>query len=273
MNGLTRFFKLNGKICAYVKKQFPSSSHLFVYDPISKTYTYKALNYLLNINAIININYTDVGPTPYVYNDKIYFRSISHLDFSIFIDVNGNTNFVSKMPFTYTTSGNYINHLIVNDKLIINPGVAEPTYGDEPYYFDFTNNNKGLLKDINPYFNYSSSPLFVGYSYFHRSTMKLGYFFATDPDNGTELYFTDGTPSGTKITRNLNAGNGSISFSGSGMNAAYLATSYWHGDTLIYHSQLSNPDSLRLLYKDVYYKAYRFHQQLLFQTFTISAIT
>lgn len=240
----TRFFKLNSKICTII------GNKLFKYDPISNNYS---LLLLSGGGFFINQNYKDVAPTPFVYNNKIYFRNFNSPDSIFSLDVNCTKQFVNKMPFNWIGGGqnNTSNYMIINNKLIINPGSsAGSIYGDEPFYYDFVSNTKGLLKDINSYFNYSSNPKFLKFSYFHKSSMNVGYFYAENPDDGREIYFTDGTASGTRLTRNLAVGNNSI------YESAYYNDFEFKGDSLIF---LNNLDSLRILYKDQFYKAYRYY--------------
>lgn len=262
----TRFFKLNGKICTILKtqSQFSQPYNLFVYDPVLKSYSFKNIDYD-SFTFVISNNYWDVGPTPFTYNNKIYFRGGNWPDSIFSMDVNGTKQFVNKMPINYLSGQNTTNYFIVNNKLIINPGTpGDPVYGDEPFYFDFATNTKGLLKDINSYFNYSSKPRFMKFSYFNKSSMKLGYFYAENPDDGTEIFYTDGTAAGTKITRNIAIGTSSINTQSIGSGISNL---FYKGDSLILTGaagtgmgQPNGRDSLRILYKDQYYKAHVYYQ-------------
>lgn len=201
------------------------------------------------MGLVINHNYSDVAPTPFVYSNKIYFINTNYADSIFSLDINCTKQFINTMPYQ-VQNANSTNYLIVNNKLIINPlYVADPIYGDEPFYYDFISNTKGLLKDINSYFNYSSNPVFLKFSYFHKSSMNLGYFFADTPDDGKEIYFTDGTTAGTKIARNIAGGTNSV-------NVDNSPDYTFKGDTLIF---LSGMDSARILYKDQFYEAYRYY--------------
>jgi ELWxxDGT repeat protein len=262
----TRFFKLNGKICTILQtqSQFGQPYNLFVYDPVLKSYSFKNINYD-SFAFVISNNYWDVGPTPYTYNNKIYFRGGNWPDSIFSMDVNGTKQFINKMPINYLSGQNTTNYFIVNNKLIINPGTpGDPVYGDEPFYYDFATNTKGLLKDINSYFNYSSKPRFMKFSYFNKSSMKLGYFYAENPDDGTEIFYTDGTAAGTKITRNIAIGTSSIHTQSIGSGTSNL---FYKGDSLILTGsagtgmgQPNGMDSLRIIHKDQYYKSYVYYQ-------------
>ena len=252
----SRFFKWNNMICAFVTKGNSSYKKLFVYNPINKTYYYKDFNW--GNYTWINKEYFDIGGTPFVYNNCLYYYRFSLVgmpDSSLFsMDFTGNVTFKTILPTQFNTNNNGSNsdnnnYMIINNRLLFSGSNSSI----EPYFYDFTTNTTGLLKDVNPYFNYGSAPGFIKYSYFHKTSEKLGYFFAYNPDEGKELYVTDGTPAGTILTRNTF--NGTLGFDNSSPGIGSLEFKdlfHYHGDTIF-----SVWDSIRYYYKNSYYKAYK----------------
>ena len=97
----------------------------------------------------------------------------------------------------------------------------------EPYYLNLSNDNFGILKDINPYFSYSSNPKFIllpfdkkGYNH------KRIYFTADHTDYGIEMWTTDGTGSGTYMVQDYRPGPLSSNFN-------YAANNNYMGDSLV----------------------------------------
>ena len=253
----SRFFKWNNMICAIVYKGIVGSTNtnqkLFVYNPLNQTYYYKNMNLNRYWITMIYNTYSDIGQTPYIYNNSLYFYvgNFNYFgypqDSSIYaMDFTGNVTFKKKLsivPGTGAYGINGSNNMITNNKWLFNS--TSITTGNEPYFYDFTTNTTGILKDVNPYFNYNSDPIFINYSYFHKTSENLSYFLANNPDDGIELYVTDGTPAGTMLTRNTfpgTAGNNDFN------NEPY----HYHGDTIF-----CVKDSIRYYYKNNYYKAYK----------------
>ncbi len=138
--------------------------------------------------------------------------------------------------------------MIINNKLLYTGYNSSA----EPYFYDFVANNAGLIKDVNPYFNYPSNPYFIKYSYFHKTKENLCYFLADNPDDGKELYVTDGTSAGTILTRNTFPGTMGININYIFNPSDFQSMFNYHGDTIFCVS-----DSIRYYYKNTYYKAYK----------------
>ena len=188
---------------------------------------------------------------PFTYNDKLFYIKGVNSDSLFSFDTTGIASFKIKLPFDcFESINNGARQIVVNNKLIYIPGpnlTNLPSTGREPYYYDFETNTTGLVKDINPYFNYDSGVQLFQYSYFNRTNEKLAYFFAYNPDYGRELYYTDGTPNGTNITRDTKPGTADL--------CNLSCSAFYSGDTLILFDHFA--DSIRVYYKNIYYQKYK----------------
>ena len=90
------------------------------------------------------------------------------------------------------------------------------TEGYELFYSNGTSSGTGIVKDIYP--GSGSSHPRIGFhdSAYHYSVINAGilYFTATDGSNGTELWRSDGTSSGTVMVKDIRSGS----------NSAYIDT-------------------------------------------------
>ena len=90
-------------------------------------------------------------------------------------------------------------------------GQSSSDEGIELFYSNGTSSGTGIVKDINPGSG-SSNPRIgtnsygTQYSVFNSGVL---YFTATDGSNGTELWRSDGTSSGTVMIKDINSGSGS----------------------------------------------------------------
>jgi ELWxxDGT repeat protein len=225
-----------------------------MYNPLTRTYKLKTnqFGYNLICKTYKDPRTAQYNTIPYVYNDKLYYVGYASNSNKIYsVDTSLVANFQIDLPFNCSQSINTFNlWTIVNNKLIVIPDqnlTNLPSTGSEPYYYDFETNTTGILKDINPYFNYGSSVELIHYSYFYKTEEKLTYFFAYNPDYGRELYFTDGSPSGTNMTRDTKQGTADLC-SGS-------CSGYYKGDTLILMDHYS--DTIRVYYKNTYYQKFK----------------
>ena len=274
----TRLFKLGNNIC-WIYKNYVNSTYLILYK-------YNILTNQISAVNLPNYYYTNYASNSYNYgilmhrsyynsysgnvNDQVYPpRSYDGNNEPVIEDVvtSGNyfyiykegwgtyqdslfkvDSFGARQAVTTTTAGLISNYgVVINDKYLF-PG-NNPSIGMEPYYLNLLNNSFGVLKDINPYFNYSSNPKFIllpldkkGYNHTRI------YFTAEHADYGREIWTTDGTTAGTYMVQDFKPGplssdlysNGSATFN----NGKYTYTSYI-GDSLITSTNII--DTVRLV--------------------------
>ncbi len=246
--GTSRLFKLQNKICAFISYGSSSNNNgLLTYDPALQTTTiiptpfpFNSQNVITNntsfpTNNTISTEYGISMQDIYVYNNKFFvFKPDVHgYQDSIFsVDISLNTNFVGALPYGLMPSGGTgatnQNTIIINNKLLIPTSgyTATPTIGNEPYYFDFTTNTAGLLKDINPYFNHSSDVYLVNFPFLDISSHHYAYFTAFNDNTGREMWVTDGTPTGTHIIEDFTPGPNST------FGNSSAPPCFFHGDSL-----------------------------------------
>ncbi|MBI4931977.1 MAG: T9SS type A sorting domain-containing protein [Bacteroidetes bacterium] len=219
----TRFFKMQNYICCLYGDG--SGSKILKFDP--NTNSISSIPYLIS-HPIYDgrdpkhyWNATTPIGSPYVYNNKLYGFNFN-TDSILTEDINGNVTPIKK---TLGLDGGALptSSIIVNGKYLYYSSSTNPvpSIGNEPYYYDFATNTLGLLKDVNPYFNYSSSVSFSLFPFVDNKSHNYTYFTATHQTYGTEVWITDGTSSGTSIVQDYVNGP---------MSGAIPPTIY-HGDS------------------------------------------
>lgn len=274
----TRLFKLGNNIC-WIYKNYVNSTYLILYK-------YNILTNQISAVNLPNYYYTNYASNSYNYgilmhrsyynsysgnvNDQVYPpRSYDGNNEPVIEDVvtSGNyfyiykegwgtyqdslfkvDSFGARQAVTTTTAGLISNYgVVINDKYLF-PG-NDPSIGMEPYYLNLLNNSFGVLKDINPYFNYSSNPKFILLPFDKKGYNHTRiYFTAEHADYGREIWTTDGTTAGTYMVQDFKPGplssdlysNGSATFN----NGNYTYTSYI-GDSLITSTNII--DTVRLV--------------------------
>lgn len=257
---LTRFFKLSNNICWIYKTT--NVYYLYKYNVLNNTISSTTLpnhflSYVSNYdNGIVlhrslfnSFNGLAIYPAPFNRTNTIedvlvsgnyffvYKKGWTGFKDSLFrIDSNG-----SRLTVTTTTYNVLANFgVLLNNKYLFSAN--DPTLGVEPYYFNIINNSFGLLKDINPYFNYSSNPQFIMLPFDKKGyNHSRIYFLATHADYGTEMWTTDGTSANTQMVQDFKPGPLSSNLYSSGN---YIKTNYL-GDSLITGTNVD--DSLRLV--------------------------
>ena len=142
------------------------------------------------INNIGLTFFTEIKPN---YDNNYYFQLWK-------TDGNSLTQKVSNLKLEYSdiVKGYYAD---LNNQLIFSATDAAPlSYNYELWKTDGT--NTVLIKDINPSVDGSNPENFC-------NANGLIYFSADDGINGTELWKTDGTTSGTVLVKDINSGAGS----------------------------------------------------------------
>lgn len=130
----------------------------------------------------------------------------------------------------------------VNDVLVMD--VFDPLYGTEPWYFD--GDTCRLLKDINPYQNYSSLPSLPRGQVFEDKM----YFTANDGIHGYELWQTDGSPEGTILFKDIVVGSGSSNIDYlTCFDSFFLFAGVFHGAQELWYSD--GTDSGTYLLKEI----------------------
>jgi ELWxxDGT repeat protein len=236
----TRFFKLDEYICwlglggsrLFLWKFNPTTSnlsnveidissnwansHLFVHNKIFSSST------ISGYDDILYEVLTDSNGF-FLYSESQYQYQI--IDTIFKIDINGNKQIILTtnnkqympknarlgFPNSFVRYSNYDDvSVLIGNKYLFTNGEPNNSFG-EPYYFDLSNKTFGILKDINPYFNYTSEP------YFFPPTLDYGgnpnnviYFSAYDVDHGREIWVTDGTPAGTTMVKDFLPGPPSL---------------------------------------------------------------
>lgn len=203
-------------LCAFIRT-IPDTGgvpyHLFKYNFTtgisSVLYISKGFDYLRHLYSYTstgrNINYPSIiGRRPYSFNNKIFVikQDPAALHDSLFtMDIDGNTISNFEFPFhlsSYSSFGTgWGTYAFVNNKMVIYPYSTSESFGSEPHVYDFSTNTCMVLKDVNPYFNYSSNCKFF-FPPYPNNYSKI-YFNATDSVRGTELWVTDGSTTGTKV--------------------------------------------------------------------------
>ena len=134
--------------------------------------------------------------------------------------------------------------VLVNGKYVFLPDMsASNAYqGVEPYYFNPNTNAFGILKDINPYFNYSSNPKFLLHPFDTKGyTHQKIYFTANHADYGQEVWVTDGTTLGTNMVMDYKPGPLG------GIFNLWPFKSYYLGDSIVTSNTALSSDTLRLI--------------------------
>jgi ELWxxDGT repeat protein len=271
----TRFFKLGTNICWIYRSttfilykyniltnQISSvniPSYYFFNSSLGSGYNYGILMHRSYYNSYSG-NVNDIVYPPFSYdgnNEPVIEDVVTSGNYFYFYKTGWGTyqdslfkvdTFGARQAVTTTTAGLISNYgVVINDKYLF-PG-NNPSIGMEPYYLNLLNNSFGVLKDINPYFNYSSDPKFIllpldkkGYNHTRI------YFTAEHADYGREIWTTDGTTAGTYMVQDFKPGplssdlysNGSATFN----NGKYTYTSYI-GDSLITSTNII--DTVRLV--------------------------
>jgi ELWxxDGT repeat protein len=122
-------------------------------------------------------------------------------DTLVSFNINGTRQIEATYPSEITPE-DYSGVLLGNRYIFSSSSSAESISpnGREIYYYDVSTNNISLLKDVNPYFNYSSNPEILPFPYFNQGfNHQYLYFVASHADFGREIWVTDGTTSGTKL--------------------------------------------------------------------------
>lgn len=213
----TRFFKISNKICwIYYSASYSNARYLFSYDLFTNTINYKTLpqpfNKILFHQKNYNSGKSDIINNVLSNNNGFFCYNSGYntsLDSIFNVDLNGNFNLVATCPQQFMPYYKGYGVLLGNKFLFrpnSNPTSANTT-GNEPYSFDISSYSFGILKDVNPYFSYSSDPLFIplplytqGYSH------QYIYFTAKHTDYGREIWITDGTTVGTHLVKDLKFG-------------------------------------------------------------------
>lgn len=133
------------------------------------------------ITLVSSANYTVV---PFAFNNKVYLNSRQRVN----SDLTGLDDFCPDCNYT---------PILFQNKIFLNRSSG---FGYELYSYDGT--TFSLIKDINPTSSSDPKPLGV-------INNKL-IFTAYHPNNGTELWLTDGTSTGTTIIKDIVNGTGSI---------------------------------------------------------------
>lgn len=243
----TRFFKMGNSICwIYPTASTPVmckynlstntiSSSVLPFNTLYKIlYVNKYYNSGLSRSRSLNYHLREVltdGAKFYVYK----YSGSPFIDSLFSVNINGAKQLVATCPSGLISQDDGV---LLNDKFMF--WGASTVYGNEPYVFNLSNNSISILKDVNPYFNYSSGPVFLplplnneGYNH------QLIYFTAQHEDYGREVWVTDGTTVGTKLVKDVVTGP---------LNGVYKLQnflSYYHGDSLI--TSLNQDDTLRLI--------------------------
>jgi ELWxxDGT repeat protein len=251
---LTRFFKLSNNICWIYKTTNLGSFgyYLYKYNVLNNTISSTALpshffGYFSDYEHGILLHQTLYG----AYNlGNGYINDVLLSGNYFFVYKQGSTVYKDSL-FRIDASGNRLTVTTTTANVLSNFGVLlnnkylfsgkDPSLGKEPYYFNLLNNSFGILKDINPYFNYPSNPNFIMLPFDKKGYNHTRIYFTADhADYGTELWTTDGTNVGTYMIQDFKPGP--LSGIGSGP-ANYLKTNYL-GDSLI---TPYNNDTLRLI--------------------------
>ena len=181
-SGLTRIFKMSNKVCFLISDKFyqynpttHSTSIVSINAPSFKPFQNKT-----NITDLYSgINWDNIQLyteeqyiiEPYVYNNKLYGTSGDSVIYSL--NINGVLSQVEVFPELMNMMQNGLNiGPIINNKFLFQTQEVNniPNYPDtenELYYFDFATETGGLLKDVNPYFDYGSVPYFAYLPYFN----------------------------------------------------------------------------------------------------------
>lgn len=114
------------------------------------------------------------------------------------MDANGQLTFLNKTnPSIY-----FPNSYRVAEKIILEPSTS--INNNEPYVFDLQTKEMSLLKDVNPFFDFSSKSNFFA-PIVGTNPSKL-FFAANNEDYGREMWVTDGTEIGTKLLIDIRTG-------------------------------------------------------------------
>ncbi len=126
-------------------------------------------------------------------------------------DTNGrpSTNYLGEFRTDYFLQPDFIGGIFFS-------GQSSSNQGMELFYSNGTSSGTGIVKDINPGSGSSNPRIGASSSDTQYSVFNSGvlYFTASDGSNGTELWRSDGTSSGTVMIKDINSGSGS-SFMGS----------------------------------------------------------
>ncbi len=228
----SRFFKMSNQICWLYYADFLGAKpkYLFRYDLTNNSVNYVALNqistasidsrvlfckkrYNTGIDDLLN---EDFFKDVFTDGSKFFCvnQGFSGSDTLVSFNINGIRSVQMTYPSEITPEDD--SGILLNNKFLFsasNAATSISSNGREPYYYDISSNNISILKDINPYFSYSSNPVFLPFPYFTQGfNHQYLYFHATHADYGREMWVTDGTTAGTQIVSDFVAGpsDGSI---------------------------------------------------------------
>lgn len=148
------------------------------------------------------------------YDNKTYFAAqdgINGVELWVTDGTTAGTTLFKDLNPGSGSSDVYLENFVLNGKLLFSASNGT-TSGREPWISDGSSAGTQMLKDINPGAG-NSYPSFLARRNGHtRELATLGgkaFFFANDGVNGTELWITDGTATGTQLLKDINAGSGS----------------------------------------------------------------
>ena len=141
---------------------------------------------------------------PYLYDDYDYTRLYAWDGFTFNDYGLPNPTYLGSYRLNWYLQPDYKGGLFFSAQ-------GSTTEGYELFYSNGTSSGTGIVKDIYP--GSGSSHPRIGFhdSAYHYSVINAGilYFTATDGSNGTELWRSDGTSSGTVMVKDIRSGSNS----------------------------------------------------------------